>query len=41
MRSDAQGRDPGSVHRVVGIKENASFQVIILVRQIPGEKTRG
>jgi hypothetical protein len=39
MRGDARGRDPGSVHRIVGSKENASFQVIILVRRTRKEKT--
>ena len=31
MRGDARGPDPGSLHRIVGTKEDASFQVIILV----------
>ena len=31
MRGDARCKDPGFAHRVVGDKENASFQVIVLV----------
>lgn len=34
MRGHAQSRDPGLTQRVHGKKEDASFQVIVLVRSL-------
>jgi hypothetical protein len=34
MRGDPQHKDSGGGHRVHGTKENASFQIIVLVGQM-------